>query len=76
MLTREIENILSGNPMFRMFSGPISNWVISTIDPYVDAFFMGTDHINTDAAASFMKEELSDKVNSFISKFNEERNSK
>ena len=74
MLTREIENLLSGNPMFRMFSGPISNWVISTIDPYVDAFFMGTNHINTDAAASFVKEELDNKVDSFIARFKSEQN--
>ena len=73
MLSREIENMLSGNPMFRMFSGPISNWVISYIDPYVDAFYMGTQNLNTDAAEKFVKQEIDSKVSEFVSKFKEEQ---
>lgn len=73
MLSREIDNLLSRNPMFRMFSGPISNWVITTIDPYVDAFYMGTQNLNTDAASSFVKKEIDSKIDNFIAKFKEEQ---
>ena len=73
MLSREIDNILSRNPMFRMFSGPISNWVISIVDPYVDAFYMGTQNLNTEAASRFVKSEISSKVDDFITKFKEEQ---
>lgn len=73
MLSREIDNILSRNPMFRMFSGPISNWVISIVDPYVDAFYMGTQNLNTEAAGKFVKSEISSKVDAFITKFKEEQ---
>lgn len=73
MLSREIENMLSSNPMFKMFSGPIANWVISYIDPYVDAFYMGTQTLNTDAAEQFVKRELDEKVSAFVSKFKNEQ---
>jgi hypothetical protein len=73
MLSREIENMLSSNPMFKMFSGPITNWVISYIDPYVDAFYMGTQTLNTDAAEQFVKRELDEKVSAFVSKFKNEQ---
>ena len=74
MLSREIENILGNNPMFRMFSGPISNWVISIVDPYVDAFYMGTQNLNTEAAKKFVKNEVNSKIDDFITKFKEEQN--
>ena len=73
MLSREIENMLSSNPMFKMFSGPITNWIISFVDPYVNAFFMWTQNLNADAAEKFVKKELDDKISAFVSKFKEEQ---
>lgn len=72
MLSREIDKLLAGNPMFRMFSGTISNWVISVIDPYVTAF-MGNDNLNTEAAEKFVKQEVNDKISAFMAKFKEEQ---
>lgn len=72
MLSREIDRLLSGNPMFRMFSGTISNWVISVIDPYVTAF-IGNDSLNTEAAEKFVKQEVNDKISAFMAKFKEEQ---
>ena len=59
--------------MFRMFAEPISKWVISYIDPYVDAFYMGTKKLNTDAAEKFVKQEMNDKISDFVAKFKEEQ---
>ena len=72
MLSREIDRLLSGNPMFRMFSSTISNWVISVIDPYVTAF-IGNDSLNTEAAEKFVKQEVNDKISAFMAKFKEEQ---
>ena len=73
MLSREIDNLLGKNQMLRLFSDPIKSWIINYIDPYVNAFFMGTTKINSEVAGTFVKEEFNNKINDFIKKFEEER---
>lgn len=73
MLFREIDNLIGSNQMLRLFSEPIKNWVVNYIDPYVNAFFMGTNTLDSEVAGTFVKEEVNNKINEFIKKFEEER---
>lgn len=44
LLEREVKNIIElAAPQFKMFSGTASNFLISLIDPYVDAFLSPAD---------------------------------
>jgi hypothetical protein len=74
MLSREIDNILLNfGPLVTTFSGTIKSYLFNTIDPYVDAFLSPeTNKINTKAASSFVKEEVNNKVNDFLKKFEAE----
>jgi hypothetical protein len=75
VISREVENILGSiNPAFRMFNNVAVNYVISIIDPYVDAFIANDkDHkINTEMVGGFLKDEVNSKVDNFMKKFREE----
>jgi hypothetical protein len=75
IISREVDNILGNiNPALRMFNSVATNYVISIVDPYVDAFIANSDNkkIDTDAANKFVKNEINDKVDSFMKKFKEE----
>jgi hypothetical protein len=73
MLSREVNNILGGiNPAFRMFSDMATNYIINIIDPYVSAFISNGNNLNSKAASSFVKQEINDKVDAFMKKFEEE----
>jgi hypothetical protein len=75
MLSREISNILVGvNPAFGMFTNVATNYVINMIDPYVEAFLSAGSNINTNAAGSFIKEEINTKVDEFMKKFEAMKN--
>ena len=71
ILEREIDNLLGINPSLAFFSRPIKNWIFEYIDPYVGLFMEG-NKLRTDMAASYVKEELSTKINNFKKKFEEE----
>ena len=71
ILEREIDNLLCINPSLAFFSRPIKNWVLEYIDPYVSLFMEG-DKLRTDMATSYIKEEVSNKINNFKKKFEEE----
>lgn len=74
IIGREVSNILGSlNPTFRMFSNAATGYVISIIDPYVDAFLSG-GQINTKAASGFIKQEISSKIDEFMKSFEAERN--
>lgn len=73
VLNREISNFLNSlNPAFRVFSSTITNYLMNFIDPYVDAFTNNDGEINTRAAKSFVKEEVNEKVEAFMKKFEAE----
>lgn len=74
MLHRSINNIVNGiNPTFRMFSGPITNYLMEWLEPYIDAFTNpDTNHVNTKAATAYMKEETNKKIEEFMKRFEEE----
>lgn len=76
IISREVYNILiSISPNLGIFSKLATNYVLSYIEPYVDAFMSGADNtLNTNAASAFVKEEISAKVDNFIKKFEEENN--
>jgi hypothetical protein len=74
VLKREIDNILGSiNPAFRMFTPTITASIINFINPYVDAFMSPDgDRLNTKAAAGYLKEETSRKIEDFLNKFESE----
>ena len=73
VINREVSNLISSfNPAFRMFSSTITTYLINFIDPYVDAFTNNDGNINTKAANQFIKQEVSDKVDAFMKKFEAE----
>jgi hypothetical protein len=73
VLNREVSNLLSRvNPAFRMFSSTITTYLINFVDPYVDAFTNVDGNINTKAASGFLKEEVSEKIEAFMQKFEKE----
>lgn len=75
MLSREIDNLLNNfGPVVSMFSGTAKQYLFNFIDPYVDAFISPqTNKINTEAAGEFVKEEVDNKVKSFLEKFEKEK---
>lgn len=75
-LSREIDNLIAGLiPGLAMFSAPIKTYIFNFIDPYVDLFFMGDTKLNTDAVRKFATQEVTNKINDFIDKYEKERNS-
>jgi hypothetical protein len=75
VLNREISNLLTNiNPAFRMFSSTITNYLMDFIDPYVDAFTNSDGELNTKAASGFVKQEVNEKVEAFMKKFEAETN--
>ena len=74
MLDRYINNlVVQFVPSFSAFSPAISRFVKNAIEPYVDAFMMGTNSINTEAAGEFLKTEMNEKIDTFIKQFNNKR---
>lgn len=74
MVSREIANSLQGIPFFSAFAPTISSWVIAFIDPYIDAFTVDNNKINTKQLSSFVSKELEDKINKFKAQYEEEVN--
>ena len=72
MVSREIANALQGVPFFSAFAPTISSWVIAFIDPYLDAFTQDNNKINTKQLASFVSQELAEKVNKFKAQYEAE----
>ena len=59
MISREVYNLIGNiSPALRVFSDVISKYLIMYIDPYVDAFFMGTETLNTDVAKEYINKEV------------------
>ena len=75
VIQRSIDNVLNAvNPTFRMFSPTLTNYAMSFLDPYINAFMNpGTEIINTDAAEAFLREETSRKIEEFMKRFNNSR---
>lgn len=70
MISREVYNLIGNiSPALRVFSDVISKYLIMYIDPYVDAFFMGTETLNTDVAKEYINKEVNDRLSAFINNF-------
>lgn len=73
VLNREIGNFLGNiNPAFRMFSTNVTTYIINFIEPYINAFTNSDGHFNSKAAEGFLKQEVNEKINSFMEKFEAE----
>lgn len=74
ILSRDVDNILGQYvPQMRIFSGTISRYMMNLIDPYVDAFLQDDDRMNSQAATAFMKQKASAEIQSFMDRFNQQR---
>ena len=75
MLEREIDNFISNtNPLLSLMAGPIKNFIFNFIDPYVTAFMGGDPKgLNPKVVESYVKEEVNEKVSSFMKKFEEQK---
>lgn len=74
MLNREVDNILMNfGPFGNLAAGPVKKYLYEMVSPYVDAFLNSNESLNTSAATEFTKEQVNDKVDAFLKKFNAER---
>lgn len=71
LLGREIDNLMSINPTTAFMSGVVKRWLFQYIDPYV-SLFMDGEEIQTDTATAFLEDEISQKIEKFKKKFEEE----
>lgn len=71
VIRREVSNLTAGNAFLRMFDSYISDYIISYIDPYVNAF-MSNGKID-DKATAYLKQETLAKIEEFKNKFDEEK---
>jgi hypothetical protein len=71
MLNREVENLIANvAPQFKMFSPYATNYIISIVDPYVNAFLSPDDGtLNQKAVTAFLKQETTDKIDRFLKDF-------
>jgi hypothetical protein len=70
IISRRVDGFLAySSPALRLFSSTITNYIINFIDPYVDAFFLGGTKLDTEMASAYIKEELGNKLDSFIKEF-------
>jgi hypothetical protein len=78
MLQREISNLVESTvPQLKMFSNSASNYIITLIDPYVDAFLSPDDgNLNQKAAGAFLKQETNEKIDKFLKEFEKKHNLK
>lgn len=74
MIQRTINNALNQiSPGLRMFSGTLTNYTMSFLEPYINGFMNpDTEHINTKAATLYMKEETNKKIEDFMKRFEKE----
>jgi hypothetical protein len=75
-LAREIDNLVATLiPNLAIFSTPIKNYILNYLDPYIDLFFNNGESLNTDMVRKFTTQEVTNKINDFIDKYEKERNS-
>lgn len=68
LLTREISNLM-GDSSLRIFAPNITKFLMTTFDQYIDAFIGVDEKINTKAAGEFLKEEVSQRIDLFMKKY-------
>lgn len=70
ILNREISNLLNNfNPSFRLLAPTITNYIMNTVDPYINAFTNADGELNAKAAAGYLKEETNRKIEDYLRKF-------
>ena len=73
MVEREVHNLIINFPILGMFEGPITNYILNYIDPYVNAFIEGPyQRLDIEQLSSFTEAEVSNKIASFKEKYNKE----
>ena len=73
MIKRNIDNLCAKNPLLWTFKGPINDYVIKFIDPYVNAFIEG-DKLNTEELSEFTSAEINERINKFKKEYKEKHN--
>lgn len=73
IIEREVHNFISNFPILGMFEGTIVRYLISYIDPYVNAFIEGPQQkLNIEELSAFTQYEVTDKIARFKESFNKE----
>jgi len=70
-IKRSVGNLMSGIPVFGMFSGSVADYLIKYIDPYVSAF-TDEEGLDIEQLGDFAKEEINDKIEKFKMKYKKE----
>lgn len=76
VLDREVDNFLYKiSPIAGMMAPNVKAYLHEFVSPYIDAFLIPPEKkkLNTEAASEFTKEEVNDKIASFLKKFEESK---
>ena len=65
IVRRELHNLIQGVPVIGVFEGLIVNYVISLIDPYIDAFTGENKKVDINQLYSYANYEVSNKIAKF-----------
>lgn len=74
ILRREVHNIVQGVPMIGVFEGLIVNYIITAIDPYIDAFTGENQKIDINQLSSYANYEVNNKIAKFKEVYQKELN--
>lgn len=74
ILRREIHNIVQGVPMIGVFEGLIANYIITAIDPYIDAFTGENQKVDINQLSSYANYEVNNKIAKFKEIYQKELN--
>ena len=74
ILRREVHNIVQGVPMIGVFEGLIVNYVITAIDPYIDAFTGENQKVDINQLSSYANYEVNNKIAKFKEVYQKELN--
>jgi hypothetical protein len=74
ILRREVHNIVQGVPMIGVFEGLIVNYIITAIDPYIDAFTGENQKVDINQLSSYANYEVNNKIAKFKEVYQKELN--
>lgn len=72
MIRREVHNLTVGIPMISVFENLIANYIISAVDPYINAFTGEDQQVNVNQLSSYAEYEVKNKIAKFKENFNKE----
>lgn len=73
IIEREVSNFTCQFPVLSVFRDTITNYIISYIEPYVNAFIEGPQQrLNIEQLSAFTESEVADKITRFKEKYKKE----